>query len=166
MTKDLEATLAELGEGYREVVERVCDAYRPAPSATLVGNLRRGRMLGWSAAYLGAASLTVALGFFMLRPVSSASAAVLSGKSVYTIAYRADAAATHELVATQGADGSWANDFLTCQNAAALRSSDEATARKAYRKALRYLNAKGLSPLSDDELRARSDRAAAALCRG
>ena len=48
-----------------------------------------------------------------------------------------------EMLATQNPDGSWQNDFLTRRNAAALRGIP--AARVSYKKAVRYLNAKGLS---------------------
>ena len=51
-----------------------------------------------------------------------------------------------EMIATQNPDGSWKNDFLTRRNAAALRVCDDPAARIAYKKALRYLNFKGLLP--------------------
>jgi len=51
-----------------------------------------------------------------------------------------------EMIATQNPDGSWQNDFLTCRNAAALQGSGKQAAQIAYKKAVRYLRAKGLSP--------------------
>ncbi|MBR1921790.1 MAG: hypothetical protein IJ829_07315, partial [Kiritimatiellae bacterium] len=79
---------------------------------------------------------------------------------VYTIAYAPTEEALEELVASQRADGSWGNDFLTRQNAAALRSSPDARMQIAYRRAVRYLRTKGLAPLSDGELKSRGEYAA------
>ena len=75
------------------------------------------------------------------------------------------AATVAAIVRTQHADGSWDNDFLTRQNAAALRAASGDAPRIAYRRAVRYLRAKGLTPLSDAELRARGDRAARRFAR-
>ncbi len=73
--------------------------------------------------------------------------------SPYVLAYGGEGS-VDELVRTQRADGSWENDFLTRQNAAALRGSERASV--AYRKAVRYLRSRGLAPLPDDEFRARA----------
>ncbi len=77
----------------------------------------------------------------------------------YQIAFAANTAAQATLIATQRADGSWENDYLTRQNAAALREAQTAESRLAYRRAVRYLRSKGLEPLSQLELRLRSSRA-------
>ena len=84
MTKDLEDTLAELGPGYREVVDRLSGAYRPLPQVTAAAvrreaaaaaarvlRHRRARASGWGVACLAAASLLVFLGLaavFAVRP--------------------------------------------------------------------------------------------------
>ena len=94
---------------------------------------------------------------------SPAEPAVDAPRSAYVLAYSPDAATVAVIVRTQHADGSWDNDFLTRQNAAALRSASGDAPRIAYRRAVRYLRAKGLAPLSDAELRARGDRAARRL---
>lgn len=161
MNADLEATLDELGPGYRAVVGRLCAAATVEPRAERPRGQApwwRGPALWWPrAGYLVAASLfaAIALSIFLqlTRP-----AAIPAAARVYTVAYAPDEAALKELVASQRADGSWDNDFLTRQNAAALRGV--AVARVPYRKAVRYLKAKGLSPLTDAELRARGAFAA------
>ena len=161
MNADLEATLDELGPGYRAVVGRLCAAATVEPRAERPRGQapwRRGRAFWWPrAGYLVAASLfaAVALSIFLqgARP-----AAIPAAARIYTIAYAPNETALKELVASQRADGSWDNDFLTRQNAAALRGV--AVARVPYRKAVRYLKAKGLSPLTDAELRARGAFAA------
>ena len=161
MNADLEATLDELGPGYRAVVGRLCAAATVEPRAERPRGQapwRRGPALWWPrAGYLVAASLfaAIALSIF-LQPTRPT--AVPGSARIYTVAYVRDEAALKELVASQRADGSWDNDFLTRQNAAALRGV--AMARVPYRKAVRYLKAKGLSPLTDAELRARGAFAA------
>ena len=161
MNADLEATLDELGPGYRAVVGRLCAAATVEPRAERPRGQapwRRGPALWWPrAGYLVAASLfaAIALAIF-LQPTRPT--AVPGSARIYTVAYARDEAALKELVASQRADGSWDNDFLTRQNAAALRGV--AMARVPYRKAVRYLKAKGLSPLTDAELRARGAFAA------
>jgi hypothetical protein len=93
------------------------------------------------------------LGAFLpsLRPRGAA-----APPSDYTLAYAADARALDELVRTQRADGSWENDCLTRQNAAALRRSDDDAGRIAFRKAVRYLRSRGLAPLTEEEWLVRS----------
>lgn len=146
MTRDLEETLAELGPGYREVVERLrgCEAVRPAQ--------RRFA----PAAYLAAASVAAALlgvvCVFAARPGRTQSEATRA----YTAAYGRGEAEIAAILASQRADGSWANDFLTRQNAAALRRAEGEGAAVAYKRAARYLKSKGLKPLTDEELDLRS----------
>jgi len=48
------------------------------------------------------------------------------------------------MIASQNADGSWQNDFLTRRNAAVLAKCDGMEARVAYKKAMRNLRAKGI----------------------
>lgn len=151
MTKDLEETLAELGPGYREIVDRLVSAGAP-------GVARRSRWTRASAAGLAAASLLLVPGLvslFRAPAVRRSSAATAE----YTAAYAADAVSLARLLASQRPDGSWANDFLTQQNAAALAGVHREEARVAYKKAVRYLRTKGLRPLTAAELNAR--RAAA-----
>lgn len=158
MNADLESTLDELGPGYREMVLRMrrnCD-FSPA-------SCRRTHWMSLSALkYSAAAALTLAIGFsavfFSQSRVTSQGCGKLrnSHSSPYVLAY-GGAEATEEILRTQKADGSWENDFLTRQNAAALRRV--AAASVAYRKALRYLRSRGLAPLTDDELRSRSQLA-------
>jgi len=132
MNADLEKTLDEMGAEYRAVVARLRNGQeaegRGAPGA------RR-----WSSGYLVAASLLVALALsvtFRLVRSPSPSAAPAYGAREYRMS-------VDEMVATQNPDGSWQNDFLTRRNAAALRGIP--AARVSYKKAVRYLNAKGLS---------------------
>lgn len=153
MNKDLEATLAELGPGYRELVARMKASYGLREDAPRVRRASFPR-----AAYLAAASLALAFGaaaFFAIAPRTAPSACLPA--NIYTAAYGGPAN-VRELLETQRADGSWQNDFITRQNAAALRGVADASV--AYRKAVRYLRSRGLSPLTDAELHERSLAAA------
>lgn len=161
MNADLEATLNELGPDCRAVVVRLRAAAtvaprRPARVRVLPPLPRRAVWLP-RAGFLAAASLfaAIALSIF-LQP--SAPAAIPAAARIYTIAYAPNEAALQEIVASQRADGSWGSDFLTRQNAAALRGV--AAARVPYLRAVRYLKSRGLDPLTDAELRARGDWAA------
>ena len=160
MNRDLEEQLAEMGGEYRAVVDRLRSARTVSPRATVLETLKKPERgarpvlvrVGW----LVAASLFVAIGLAIVfeRPAAPS----LSG-SVYTIAYAPTEEALGRIVASQRADGSWENDFITCQNAAALRHGVDAGSRIAYKKAVRYLRSRGLSPLTDEELRDRKFKA-------
>ena len=148
MTKDLEETLAELGPGYREVVA-LLKARDVAPVTPAIPRRAYPRYL--AAASISAALLAVAC-LFAPRPRAERNAA----KSAYTAAYLRDDASLATILASQRDDGSWANDFLTMQNAAALRCANGATFAVAYKKAARYLKSKGLKPLTKEELELRA----------
>ncbi len=156
MNRDLEATLNELGPDAYRVVKRLRAArtIRPARPVADTAARRRTfrRALPRFAAVLALAALGAAA---ILRPWRSTPKEVTSA---YVAALTADAAALQTLVDSQRADGSWQNDFLTRQNAAALRGLDSPDGRIAYKRAVRYLRSKGLSPLSDAELRRRGER--------
>ena len=164
MSKDLEETLAELGPEYRTVVDRLRAAYPEVEPAALRRRhaVRRPifKAVASAAGLLAAASVALALYFSAphARPVAEGAFA-----GDYSLAYSGD---VESLLRTQRADGSWANDFLTRQNAAALRSAKGlAGAEVAYRRAVRYLRAKGLSPISDVELHDRGAFAAQCAAR-
>ena len=163
MNGDLESTLNELGPEYRDVVARLRSAREVEPSGTRAFSLPRTEW--WRrAGYLAAASLAVALGLsIFMQDAANAPREPYAGAKVYTVAYAPTEEALEVIVASQRADGSWSNDFITRQNAAALRASDEARMKIAYRRAVRYLRSKGLSPLTDDELRVRGEYAAKVL---
>lgn len=172
MTKDLEETLAGLGPGYGEVVDRLVGAYRPVHAAeTGRGAAPAGRdhrlamASGWGVAYLVAASVVVLLGLSAIFRGGQVPAADGSPCAIYTVAYAPTEEALERIVASQRADGSWDNDFITQQNAAALRGAAGETGRIAYKKAVRYLKSKGLRPLSEAELNKRGDEAARCLAR-
>ncbi len=163
MNGDLESTLKELGPEYRDVVARLRSAREVEPSGTRVFSLPRTewrRHVG----YLVAASLIVALGLsIFMQDAANAPREPYAGAKVYTVAYAPTEEALEIIVASQRADGSWSNDFITRQNAAALRTSDDERMKIAYRRAVRYLRSKGLAPLTDDELRVRGEYAAKVL---
>ena len=163
MNGDLESTLNELGPEYRDVVARLRSAREVEPSGTRAFSLPRTEW--WRrAGYLAAASLAVALGLsIFMQDAANAPREPYAGAKVYTIAYAPTEEALEVIVASQRADGSWSNDFITRQNAAALRASDDARMKIAYRRAVRYLRSKGLAPLTDDELKVRGEYAAKVL---
>ena len=163
MNGDLENTLNELGPEYRDVVARLRSAREVEPSGTRAFSLPRTEW--WRrAGYLAAASLAVALGLsIFMQDAANAPREPYAGAKVYTVAYAPTEEALEIIVASQRADGSWSNDFITRQNAAALRASDDARMKIAYRRAVRYLRSKGLSPLTDDELKVRGEYAAKVL---
>ena len=167
MTKDLEQTLNELGPEFTSFARRVKAAYEPMERVNFaaLATPHPGRATGWSVGYLVAASLLVFLGlgiFFQTRHVQN-HISKSSSRIIYTVAYAPTEDALASIVNSQRADGSWENDFLTQQNAAALRSSTNPEERIAYKKAVRYLRARGLKPLTDEELRDRGNSAAQIL---
>ncbi|MCR5413947.1 MAG: hypothetical protein K6F50_04385 [Kiritimatiellae bacterium] len=170
MNADLENTLAEMGDGYREVVDRLRRPFEEG-AASGSGGSKVLPSIGWRRPALAAAALAAAC-FFAVHIVGRgnapegerASAQAPEAEppvSTYKLALSHTPAAIDEIIRTQGPDGSWANDFLTRQNAAALRGV--AGAAVPYRRALRYLRMRGLSPLTDAELRSRAANAVASL---
>ena len=146
MSKDLEEQLDEMGPEYRAVIARL-----------------RGVMGEGEDFRRGFASQVLGLRSKVLRPVlAAASIALILGLGVVFLGrkdfrpeteggcygareYRANVS---EMIATQNPDGSWKNDFLTRRNAAALKGSSNPAAQVAYKKAMRYLHAKGLEPMN------------------
>ena len=163
MNGDLENTLNELGPEYRDIVARLRSAREVEPSGSRVSSFPRTewrRHVG----YLVAASLAVALGLsIFMQDAAKAPREPYAGAKVYTVAYAPTEEALEVIVASQRADGSWTNDFITRQNAAALRASEDARMKIAYRRAVRYLRSKGLAPLTDEELKLRGEYAARAI---
>jgi hypothetical protein len=148
MNADLERQLEEMGPEYRKVVNRLIEAYEP------VSAIRPPRRRRWIiGSGLLAAGLAVSAGVFM-RPDADRVPPAVKMKNVcateYELAHRGDDGSIAEIVRRQRVDGSWATDFLTRQNAAVLKRTP--SARTAYKKALRYLRSKGLSPMSEEEL--------------
>ena len=167
MTKDLEATLNELGPEYRAVVARLLEQEvgRPRTAVRLARTAERsdaaaGRAvtaeLGNAAAgdgsrygeWLRAASLALVLFlpclFFYSSNPSNPSPLPNPLPREYLLASSATPAAVAEIVRTQQADGSWANDFLTRRNALALKGCADGAAQIAYRKAMRNLRLRGI----------------------
>ena len=166
MNADLERTLDELGPEYRAVVSRLKagrEARRPT-SGVRAPTFDARRPAARPAGFLVAAAFAVALTFaFLFQDAARPRRSPYAGARIYTVAYAPTEEALEQIVASQHADGSWSNDFITQQNAAALRASDDARMRVAYRRAVRYLRSKGLAPLTDDELKARAAHAAHVL---
>ena len=160
MNADLAKTIEELGPSYGALVGELRAMPEVDPSGTrrfvAPGSRRRWTRLP----RLAAASLALAMALSaLLRWTGGApdDAAPVPSVSPYTLAFSlSSGGALDEMVRTQNADGSWANDFLTRQNAAALRGIGGA--RLAYRRAVRYLRMKGLSPMSDAEFAAMRER--------
>ena len=160
MNGDLESTLNELGPEYRDVVARLRSAREVAPRIRRPASGVLFRRVG----YLVAASLVAVLGLsIFLQDAANAPREPYAAAKVYTVAYAPTEEALEVIVASQRTDGSWSNDFITRQNAAALRLSNDARMKIAYRRAVRYLRSKGLSPLTDEELKLRGEYAARAL---
>ena len=161
MNADLENTVEGLGPAYRDVVARLrasreVEPMRIGPKAPAPRRASRSPFF-----YLVAASIAVALGFSVfMQGAATAPREPYAGARVYTVAYAPTEEALELILASQRADGSWSNDFLTRQNAAALRASGDERMRVAYRRAVRYLRTKGLSPLTDAELKERGEYAA------
>lgn len=160
MTKDLENTLKELGPEYRSVVDRL---HAPFSEADVARPATRPRFS--ARPYLLAASLLLVLGLAVwnLPSLTSGSACLVPRDSpaprVYTVAYASDEFALQAILESQQSDGSWSNDYVTMQNAAALRKAHDEASRIAYKRAVRYLRTKGLDPISDTELERRTARA-------
>jgi hypothetical protein len=168
MNADLEKTIADLGGEYRAVVDRLAASPTPEWRPVRVPSLLKCWMStrgGFAATRLAAASLVAAcaaaVAFACAKAPAGDGAQVALARTApaqYTLAFASgDSRAVGEIVKTQLADGSWGSDWLTRQNAAALRLADPSGV--AYRRALRYLRAKGLSPLTDAELRERANMA-------
>lgn len=148
MNADLESTLAEMGGDYRDLVVRMKAAYEPLSGSRGVlpaapAGIRRGRVVGWSVAYLVAASLLVLVGLGVVFGVGAAKPTA-PDSNAFMLAHLRNAAALDEIIRTQRPDGGWDNDFVTRQNIAALNGSASAEARLAMRKAMRNLRVRGL----------------------
>ena len=140
MSKDLEEQLKEMGSEYRAVVMRLRGAETaPLHGATL---LRGGSVsLPHGRRWLVAASLLVLVGFgvvFLRRQDFRHETEDMS------FAPREYRASVSEMIATQNADGSWKNDFLTRRNAAALKGCGDPAAQVADKKAMRNLRLRGV----------------------
>ena len=165
MSRDLESQLDELGPEYRAVVARLRAGREAEPSASRLPSFvsrHASRVFSSSsrvfrlASYLTAASLLLLVGLGVLfqwrggRETTDARREAGDGERgapgarEYQLAVSGSEASMREMIATQNADGSWKNDFLTRQNAAALKLCDSAEARVAYKKAVRNLRVRGV----------------------
>lgn len=157
MTRDLEETLNELGDGYRPVVERLVAAYsvenRSGRSSAVSTEAPRSGLtayaVAWGVGLLAAASLAAFVGFGLVfrapEPAERVySVRVSDAAREYQLAVVRDDRAVQEMIRTQRPDGGWGSDFLTRQNAAALRLCSSDDARLAYRRAARNLRLRGL----------------------
>ena len=166
MTKDLENTLNELGPEYRSVVDRLLSM----PSASITNHEPRttNHEPRTTNHYLLAASILLVIGLAIWNFPSTilhssfftfhSSPSTPSAPAIYTVAYASDEFALRAILDSQRSDGSWSNDYLTMQNAAALRKAHDEASQIAYKRAVRYLRTKGLGPISDSELQERSDK--------
>ena len=147
MTKDLDETLQELGPAYRAVVGRLCEAYAPSSAPTAPASscgrpvLRR---IGFAGPCLAAASLLAALALGVVFRPAARSVRTPTAANEYALAQSRSEAAVAEMIRTQNPDGSWKTDYLTRQNAAALRLCASGEAQLAYKKAMRNLRVRGL----------------------
>lgn len=153
MTEDFKETLDELGPEYIQVVDKLKKLGEIEP--------RNGRFLVKRSVFfkrigvLLAASLTlvIAMTFYFVKSnwdKKGIAEIDISASKPYFLAFNlTDERSIEEIKRTQKPDGSWHNDLLTRQNATALMKVDKSSL--AYRKAMRYLRSKGLSPLSDSE---------------
>ncbi len=151
MNRDLQATLKKLGPDYHRLVREMKAPFEDRPTARPLPR--------WKIGYLSAAVLAAVFGltvWFRSAP------APRTAPRIYTIAYAATPDALRTIVASQRADGSWENDFLTRQNAAVLQNATIPDQRIAYLRAVRYLRRRGLSPFTEAELSANREQCAPA----
>ena len=145
MNSDLKAQLEEMGPDFRSVVARLRAARSVEPgSAGIIGGHRgpTAVWLVWKPRHLVAASVLVLLGlgvfFAVSQPRDLPTAQTLPrGAHEYHMGIS-------EMIATQNADGSWQNDFLTRRNAELLKSCGDSAAQIAYKKAVRNLRVRGI----------------------
>ena len=135
MNADLDETLNEMGPEYRALVARLRAAQGAGEDVSKALGLR---------SYLTAASILVLLGLGVVFTGREDFRRETEDGGRVPREYRASVS---EMIATQNPDGSWTSDFLTRRNAARLQSCGDPSARIAYKKAVRYLNSKGLLPL-------------------
>ena len=143
MNRDLEEQLKEMGPEYRAVVDRLCAAREAGD-----GETRRTSETRATRGWLLAASLLAVIGLSVVFTASNVKCQTSNVKrqtsNLQRPAPRDYTMSVEEMIRTQNADGSWKNDFLTRQNAAALKLCDSAEARVAYKKAVRNLRVRGV----------------------
>ena len=144
MSRDLEEQLDEMGPEYRAVVARLKDGVT-ADFGRETGDVsRRGFMseVFRLKSYLTAASLLVILGLSAI--FIQLNNRTIEQSNSFPFGPREYRASVPEMIATQNADGSWKNDFLTRRNAAALKVCGDPAAQVAYKKAVRNLRSRGI----------------------
>ena len=145
MNRDLDEQLNEMGPEYRAVVARLrasggAEDFRCETSdAWRWGFMSKSFCLK---SCLTAASLLVLVGLSVL--FLRTSDARRETRAAGAACPREYAMTVDEMIATQNADGSWKNDFLTRRNAAALKVCGSPAAQVAYKKALRNLRVRGI----------------------
>ena len=144
MNRDLDEQLNEMGPEYRAVVARLRASGGAEDFRRETRDGRRGFMseVFRLKSYLTAASLLVLVGLSVL--FLRTSDARLETRAAGAACPREYAMTVDEMIATQNADGSWKNDFLTRRNAAALKVCGSPAAQVAYKKALRNLRVRGI----------------------
>ena len=143
MNRDLEEQLNELGPDYRAVVARLKSAGETAWPIMAKETRGSSGTRGW----LIAASVTLVVGLGVALGLSCPGYRFCHARLASPcarLAPREYRASVDEMIATQNADGSWQNDFLTRRNADALKSCGDPAAQVAYKKALRNLRAHGV----------------------
>lgn len=168
MSEDLEKTLDELGPEFSEVVARLRAAPEAEPRAGVVPVPVRFPWRRCAAVAAAASLLFAAVSVSLLTPrgeQQGVEAPLRYMGGPYSLAFRVsgNGSVLDEIKRTQNADGSWMNDFLTLQNAAALKMVDSGSV--AYRKAERYLRSRGLKPLSRAEFISRRQSGGRFVCR-
>ena len=144
MNRDLDEQLNEMGPEYRAVVARLRASGGAEDFRRETRDGRRGFMseVFRLKSYLTAASLLVLVGLSVL--FLRTSDARRETRAAGAACPREYAMTVDEMIATQNADGSWKNDFLTRRNAAALKVCGSPAAQVAYKKALRNLRVRGI----------------------
>jgi len=139
MNRDLDNLLHEMGPEYRTMVSAMTRAFDKS-------EVRSPLSVRWAAAGIAAAAVLLLLGIaFVFRgePERVYTVKASSVANEYLLATIRNDEAVKEMIRTQKTDGGWRNDFLTRQNAAALRLCSSAEAKIAYKKAVRNLRSKG-----------------------
>lgn len=153
MTEDFKETLNELGPEYIGVVNKLNKLGEIEPRNGRFFAKKRVIFSRIGVLLAASIALIIAMTFFFARSEGSEKEipkVAISASKPYFLAFNlTDERSIEEIKRTQKPDGSWNNDLLTRQNATALMKVDKSSL--AYRKAMRYLRSKGLSPLSERE---------------
>jgi len=150
MNADLERQLDEMGPEYRAIAAKIVGAFDCDAARTLRPPPARRRSAPWLAIGLSAAAavaLFLCLGLLFRGGEGDKvyTVRVADAGAEYLLAHIRGDEAVKELIRTQRPDGSWGSDFLTRQNARALKRSGAPEAQIAYKKAMRNLKSRGIS---------------------